>query len=268
MTHEALLLVGRESSNARDVLETHASRLARRNLVDEVRTAVYRSEPVRELREEFAALDADRVYALPMCVAHTRATLEDLPAALSYVAGEVQYCEPIGRSPVVTNVLASRAADAAAADDDTSLILVGFGSSSRPYRRQSVQHHAARLEAESDYGEVVSCFLLQNPTVECVRYQTNRPRAVAVPVFVARSDATERRIPEKLELDRGGVAYAAPLGDHPRLTDAIRAEVERQRVLATAGGEAPASFEASLARDRVPVAADGEGENEGEGRRG
>jgi sirohydrochlorin ferrochelatase len=258
MTHETLLLVGRHGVDTDDVLGTHARRLRERGVVDDVRTLTYERDPVRELRDDLAALSADRVYALPMCLAHSYETTEDLPAALSYVPGDVQYCEPVGRNPAVTGAITERAADAVPPAASASLLLVGFGNSSQPYHRQAVGYHAARLRERSAYGEVVTAFLLQNPAVECARYNVTNDTAVAVPLFVARSDATEREIPEKLELDRGGVAYADPLGTHPRVTDAVAAEVEKQRAL-TAASDAPATFEATLTSTRTPLATDGEG---------
>lgn len=257
MTTEALLLIGRETVHSHRVYETHAERLTRRRNVDEVHTVTYESEPVRELREQLAAITADRVFAVPLCLAHTYDTIDGIPAALSYVPGEVRYCEPIGQSPVVTEVLTRRASNLIPADDDVSLVLVGFGSSSKPYHRQMVEYHATRIREQSAYGEVVTCYLLQNPTVECVRYNVSTDRTVAVPVFLSPSRATAEEIPEKLELGRGGVEYADPLGADDRVTDAIHAEFEKQRVLAT--DEARSSFEAQLTRNRRPVATDGEG---------
>ncbi|MFB6101508.1 MAG: CbiX/SirB N-terminal domain-containing protein [Haloplanus sp.] len=257
MTHDTVLLVGRRAENTEDVLETHARRLRTRGVAEAVRTATYDREPLRELREEFAALSADRVYALPMCLAHRYETTDDLPAALSAVPGTVHYCEPVGRSPAVTRVAAERAAERVPASASASLVLVGFGSSSHPHHRQALAYHASRLRERTDYGEVRTCFLLQNPAVECVRYNVSGERVVAVPLFVSRSAATEREIPSKLELDRGGIEYADPLGTHPGVTDALEAEVARQRVLATDG--MPATFESTLTRSRTPVATDGEG---------
>ncbi len=259
MTDEALLLIGRGTARARELYETHAHRLRRRCGVDEVRVVTYESEPVRELRDELSTVAADRVFALPMCVAHTYDTVDGLPAALSYVSGEVRYCEPPGRSPAVTDVLARRATGLVPADEDASLVVAGFGSSSKPYHRQAVEYHAARLREESAYGEVLTCYLLQNPAVECVRYNVSTGRAVVVPLFLTPTEATEEEIPAKLELDRGGVEYADPLGDARRVTDAIHAEVEKQRVLAGGGDGASASFESSLTDTRRPVATDGEG---------
>jgi sirohydrochlorin ferrochelatase len=259
MTTEAILLIGRRTSHSRAPFERHADRLARRNIVDDVHTATYEAEPVRELRDQLAGITADRVYAVPMYAAHTFDTLNDLPAALSHLPGEVHYCEPLGHSPAVTDVLTSRGTDLVPAGDDTSFVLVSFGSSSKSYHRQATEYHAARIREQSDYGEVVPCYLLQNPTVECVRYNVSNVRAVAVPLFLTRNEATEEQIPAKLELDRGGIEYAEPLGDHARITDAIHAEFEKKRVLAR-GGDAPtASFESELIRNGHSVATDGEG---------
>ena len=183
-------------------------------------------------------------------------TVDGVPAALSYVDGEVRYCEPTGTSPAVTDVLADRGASHVR-PESASLILVGFGSSSLPFNRQAVEYHAARLRRLSDFGEVVSAFLLQNPTVDCARYNVTNDEAVAVPLFVPRSTATDVRVPEELELHRGGIEYADPLGDHPKVTEAVYAEFCKQRALS--GGETKATFEGTLAATCRPMAADGEG---------
>lgn len=258
MPTDALLLIGRDTTHAQQVFETHANRLERRSTLDEVQIATYETEPVRELRDQLTTLSSDRVYAMPMVTAHTFETLRDIPAALSYVPGDVQYCEPLGQSPVVTEVLVERASEHIPPEEDTSIVLVSFGSSSKPYYRQVTEYHAARLRDQSAYGEVVTCYLLQNPAVECARYNVSNSRIVAVPVFPARTQATEEEIPEKLELERGGIEYAEPFGTHSRITDAIAAELEKQRVLAAESAPTE-SFEAQLTRNRRPVATDGEG---------
>lgn len=260
MTTETLLLIGRDAGNTRDVLGVHADRLARCASVDDVEVGVYESEPVPELRDRLRSIAADRVYAVPLSTAHTHDTIDRVPRALSYVPGEVRYCEPLGRSPAVTEVIHERAADARPAAGDVSLVLVGFGSSSKPYHRQTVDYHASRLRERTDYGEVVTCYLIQNPTVECVRYNVSKRHTVAVPLFVSRTEATERRIPEKLELSRGGVEYTAPLGSHPRITDAIRGEVEKRRALASDDAPGSTALAGQVPSTRPPVATDGEGE--------
>jgi sirohydrochlorin ferrochelatase len=259
MTSESILLIGRTTRNAHEVLEAHAQRLRRRSAVDDVEVATYESEPIRELKEQFERISADTVYAVPMCAAHSHDTIDGVPAALSSVAGDVHYCEPLGQSPAVTEVIEEKGANLIPASEDVSLILVGFGSSSKPYHRQTTDYHAARLREQSGYGEVLTCYLLQNPTVECARYNTSNTQSVAVPLFLTRTEATESRIPEELDLARGGIEYADPLGAHPRITDAVHAEVEKQRALAGDDNASAASFEAQLTRTKRPVATDGEG---------
>ncbi|WP_135306128.1 CbiX/SirB N-terminal domain-containing protein [Haloarcula amylovorans] len=259
MTTESILLIGRNTRNAHEVLEAHAGRLNRRAVVDDVEIATYESEPIRELKEEFERISADTVYAVPMCAAHSHDTIDGVPAALSYISGDVHYCEPLGQNPAITEVIKEKGASLIPASDDVSLILVGFGSSSKPYHRQTTDYHAARLREQSGYGEVLTCYLLQNPTVECVRYNTSKNQSVAVPLFLTRTEATESRIPDELELARGGIEYADPLGAHPRITDAVHSEVEKQRALAGDDAESAASFEAQLTRTQRPVATDGEG---------
>jgi len=257
MTTESILLVGRDADGLGDLIGTHARRLRERTDVA-VEVATYEDEPIRELTPQLEAMTAETVYAVPMVAAHTRDTTTEIPAALSAAPGTVHYCEPVGQSPAVTDVLAQRGATEVTPGGDASLVLVSFGSSSKPYQRQTTDYHASRLEAQSAYDSVLTCYLLQNPAVECVRYNVPTSDAVAVPLFLGRSEVTERRIPAALELDRGGIAYADPLLDHPGVTDAIAAEVEKQRALADTA-RPPASFEATLTDTQQPVATDGDG---------
>lgn len=262
MSAESVLLVGRETRTAEGVLSTHAERLRERGIVDSVAVATYGHEPVRELKSQFEGHDSDRVYAVPMCAAHTYETTDGVPRALSYLSGEVRYCEPVGASPAVTDVIEARAAERAAPASDVSLVLVAFGSSSKPHQRETAEYHAARLREHADYGEVLSCYLLQNPAVECVRYNVSNDSAVAVPLFMTRSEATEERVPDALELDRGGMAYADPFGEHPRVTDAIAAAVERQRALTTDDVAPATTVDAHPSGPRRPVATDGDGRSD------
>jgi sirohydrochlorin ferrochelatase len=252
---DALLLIARDTTQAREVVGTHARRLRSTGVADDVRTAYYEHDPVHELGDEFAAVDAETVFALPVTAAHTYETTEDIPAALARCPGEVHYCEPVGRSPGVTGAVRDRAARCA--PDADSLVLVGLGHSALPYGRQTVEYHASRLRDRGAYDEVETCYLLQNPAVECVRYNVTGDDAVAVPLFLTGGPATEEEIPRKLELDRGGLSYADALGAHERVTDAVRAAVETQRVMVD--GAHPPSFEATLTMNARLMATDGRG---------
>ncbi|WP_424018372.1 CbiX/SirB N-terminal domain-containing protein [Halorientalis pallida] len=259
MTQDTLVLVGQEGTHVRETLATHADRIARRGAVDAAHAVTYSEEPGRELRERFRSLPEGVVYVVPAALAHSRETTDVLPRTFPAFDGTVRYCEPIGRSPAITRLVIERATALVEADRDGTLVLVGQGSSSQPYHRQMVEYHATRIAERTDYAAVEPTYLLQNPAVECVRYAVETERSVAVPLFLTANATTDRRIPAKLELDRGGMAYADPLGDHSLVTDAIEGEITRQRALATADRTQPASFEDALVQGARSVATDGEG---------
>ncbi|ELZ39764.1 CbiX/SirB N-terminal domain-containing protein [Halorubrum tebenquichense] len=247
MPRETLLLVGR--NEVRSVAERHADRLRSAGIADAVTTATYAVEPESELRGALSDVRGDRVYAVPMCFAHTHETLKDVPRALNRLSGEVRYCDPIGERRAVTEAIRNRAE---AASDADALVLVALGNSRDDHARTAAASHAARLRAEFD--EVRTAYLLQSPAVECARYTLDADRAVACPLFVGDCEATRDRIPEQLELHRGGIDYADPFGADDVVTDAIAAAVERARETPPAAAPGP-----DLVADADPVATDGSG---------
>jgi len=257
MPHDTLLLVAREAARTTTAFETHARRLSNRDVCDEVRVLTYDHEPRRELGDELRDLETDRAFVLPVSVAHCHETLEAIPGLFDAIDAPVRYCEPLGRSPLVTDALVDRAGAEVPDGPGSSVALVAFGSSGKPYQRQVTEYHADRIRERSAFGEVESCYLLQNPAVECVRYNLSRDHAVAVPLFLADCEATESAIPSKLDLDRGGLAYADPLGEHPLVTEAIAAAVETERTLAET--DSPRTFEETITATARPMATDGDG---------
>jgi len=230
MSTDALMLLARRTPHGRTVARTHAERLRGRLSVDHVHTAFHDGDPQREL--DLSAVTAKEVYAVPLRIGHTYVTTEDYPSALVALPGDVSCCAPAGDAPAVTDALLDRALETES--NPGTILLVGLGHSRLDATSSAVERHAARLRERATVDAVETCYLLQNPTVECARYTISEQPAVAVPAFLADCPATREEIPRKLELDRGGLAYADPVGDHPALTAAIHADVEKQRVLSAA----------------------------------
>lgn len=251
MTRETLMLVGRET--VRPVAEQHADRLRSTDVADSVTTVTYETEPESELKETLSDVRGDRIYAVPMCFAHTHETLKGIPRALNRVSGDIRYCDPIGESPAVTEAIRNRARDAG---DTDALVLVAFGNSRDDHAREAATFHAARLRDEFD--EVRTAYLLQSPAVECARYTLEADHAVACPLFLANCEATRRQIPDQLELHRGGLEYADPFGGDDAVTEAICIAIERERVLAESETSASGLDRVADAR---PVATDGSGKS-------
>lgn len=258
MSNTTLVLIAHNRTHAEPTVETHANRLRSRNIVDTVHTAWYDHTQSPDLTPELSAITADTIYAYPLTLTHTYDTLNDIPTSLNSLPGTVHYCDPIGQHPALTPALVDRATSQSPPGPDTSLALVGFGSSSLPYQRQTVEYYADRLRETTDYAEIVTSYLLQNPAVECVRYNLTAETAVVLPVFLLPSEATEHHIPDKLELDRGGLNYADPIGTHKRLTDAIHASIEHKRILAQTD-HTPTPDHTSPRQDVSRVVTDGDG---------
>ena len=233
---DTLLLVGR--THTRDVARIHADRLRSRGVADRVSVATYDDTPA-----ELAPDTTGTVYVVPMTAAPDRDTTRAIPGAIP----NARHCEPVGTSPAVARAIARRADTALPAAPDVSLALVAFGDSAGNGSRRTTEQQAGRLRETTAYGEVTTAYMLQNPAVECLRYNLSGERAVVVPFFIAASEETEQAIPEKLELDRGGLVYADPLGTHEVVTDAIEAELAKARAIGS--GTAAVS----------PVATDGRG---------
>lgn len=253
MTAETLLLIGRGNETTFDV---HAGRLRERGVAETVEVATYRHDPTRELRDQMSDISGDVVYVVPMSGTHTTETTEAIPTALSGLDGAVHYCDPVGCNPAVTGALIDRAK--AAGGSGGSIALVGLGSAGGRDRQGTVEFHAQRIRARSGYDEVLTCYLMRNPAVECVRYNVSNDRAVAVPVFVSRGPATEHEIPERLELSRGGLAYADPLGGHERVTAAVESILDTRRALVSEESGSTARARPSHRR----LATDGDGRPE------
>lgn len=234
---DTLLLVGR--SHVGNTARDHAERLRERGVADRVSVATYDDDPA-ELAPETGS---GPVYVVPMAAAPDRDTARAIPGVLP----EAHHCEPVGTSPAVARAIADRARETLPPDPDVSLALVAFGNGSGPGSWRTTEQQADRLRETAGYGDVTTAYLLQNPAVECLRYNLSGDRAVVVPFFVASCEETDRAVPERLELDRGGIAYADPLGSHAAVTDAIEAELAKARAIGS--GTAAVS----------PVATDGRG---------
>ncbi|MDG5775751.1 sirohydrochlorin chelatase [Haloarculaceae archaeon H-GB2-1] len=234
----ALVLVGRSAAGAGDVLATHAARLRERAVADEVTTLQYDHDPVAEIADELAAVEAETVFVSPLVVEREHFPARDVERVTDRT---VHVCEPLGWSPALTDAVLDRADANVSTPAAATLVLVGLGRSSASDRDLAVAYHADRIRERDVYAQVLDGYLLQNPAVECVRYDVATEEVVVVPVFPARCQATEERIPKALGFEPDGIA--APLGAHPRVTDCIQAELARERVLREGSRSVPGGAE-------------------------
>jgi sirohydrochlorin ferrochelatase len=232
MTSRIIVLVKRQQEQSDKTVETHAERLRDREVAESVVVERYPDATERaDLTVDYSERDTEEVYVVPMVSAQTKGTQQAMTTMAEYIAGSATFCNPVGYSPFVTDIIVDRASEVVEPAADVSLILISLGSSSLPYQRRMLCYHRTRLLEQTAYGEVTISHLLQDPTVECARHNVSNEHTVAVPVFVSSNVTTREEIPQKLGVDSGNIDYTDPLGTHLRLTDAIQAEVAKQRAI-------------------------------------
>lgn len=249
---DALVLIGRETAGSAAVLETHARRLRDRGVADSVHTVQYDSNPGRSLREAVADLDAAQMYVVPTALDRSRLDASRIREAADRAS--IHVCEPVGRSPAVTDVLVERARERADVPSETTVILAGLGRGCDDGTAPAAAYHAERMRESTTFDQVLTCYLVQEPSPECVGLDAVNDEAVVVPLFLADCEATDDRLPDVVDADGLTVAHADPLGTHTRVTDGVAGEVARMRVIAEA-----ADAGAVTADDSPTIAADGNG---------
>ena len=124
---------------------------------------------------------------------------------------------------------------------DSSLLLVGHGSSHNAQSSAPAFQHGEELRRRKIFAEVLECFWKQTPTIaEAVqRIRVNSGRIFIVPLFISEGYFTEQAIPQALGLRDSGqndfdlplvqrrgeqlLYYCAPVGTHQRMTEVLLA---------------------------------------------
>lgn len=123
---------------------------------------------------------------------------------------------------------------------DTTLVVLGHGSTKNDGSAGSVFQHAAELRRRGLFAEVREAFWKQEPKVAAVLASIPSPSVIIVPLFISEGYFTEEAIPEALGFKQPGettwsrklrrtgqtLVYTRPAGVHPHLTDVLRQRAE------------------------------------------
>lgn len=123
---------------------------------------------------------------------------------------------------------------------DTTLVLVGHGSTLNAESAAPTYQHADELRRRGVFGQVLEAFWKQEPTLAGVLRGAFLPRVFVVPLFISEGYFTEEVIPRELGFApngaggfervqrRGGqtIHYCGPVGTHESMTDVILARAE------------------------------------------
>jgi sirohydrochlorin cobaltochelatase len=268
--------------DARVPTESHAARIRRAEVFDEVRTAFWKEEP--SFREVLRTVDSDEVYVVPLFVSEGYFTEQVIPRELRLegwsveswdsdgvsathatftptdVDKRVYYCGPVGTHDAMTDVIVSRA-ESVTDDPDVgpgfALAIVGHGTERNANSAKAIHYHADRLRERDRFEEVLALFMDEEPEVDDLADHVTATDVVLVPLFVADGYHTQEDIPEDVGLTedyREGydvpafvedhrVWYAGAVGTEPLVADVI---AERA---ADAGASVDGALESTRSRN-------------------
>ena len=118
---------------------------------------------------------------------------------------------------------------------DSTLILIGHGSTLNRDSAAPTRQHAAALRARGVFGQVLEAYWKQEPSICGVLRGAWYPRVFIVPLFISEGYFTEQVIPRELGLATPGsvgfdrvrtisgreVRYCGPVGTHGSMTEVL-----------------------------------------------
>lgn len=124
---------------------------------------------------------------------------------------------------------------------NSALVIVGHGSTVNPDSSAPTHDHARTIRERRIFREVHSCFWKEEPSLREILRMIESDEVYVVPNFISEGYFTRTVIPRELELTgpvtrlgRQTVKYCAPVGSHPRMTEALL-----RRARETAPGVSP-----------------------------
>lgn len=139
---------------------------------------------------------------------------------------------PLGLDPAVPGLaggaVLAALAETGRASEQTTVLVLGHGSSRRPDSAQATRTLASALQARHGFRRTVALFLEEAPFIHDWPEVTGGEAAVAFPFFLSGGHHEERDLPRALAASGGNAPRLLPaLGRHPGLVDLICARSNR-----------------------------------------
>ena len=262
----ALLLLGHGSTlNADSSAPTyqHAEEIRRRGDFAEVHVGFWKEEP--NFRQALLQTTCRTVYVVPNFISSGYFTEQVIPRELGLTGPKtfvedktVYYCQPVGLSHAMTEVLLQRAREVATASAEpcdpkqTCLFICGHGTSLNDNSTKIIHEQAEIIRQRGLYADCQAVLMEQRPFVKDWRTLTSSPDVIVVPFFISDGLHSYEDIPVLLGLThniresafsnphREGARrlwYASAIGTDSGIADVILdsvAQLEREQGVAVA----------------------------------
>lgn len=191
----ALVLVGHGSTTNPDSSQPTrllADTIRSLGIFDEVSSCFWKEEP--SMREVLHGIVSPVVYIVPHFISEGYFTRTVIPREFA-LDGPVTIrggkrlfsCDPAGSHSSMTQLLIRRARETAPAapKGQTSLIIVGHGTTLDANSAAAARIQADRIAKDSGYAEVLSCYMEEDPLVSQWASLTTFPHVVVLPFFIS-----------------------------------------------------------------------------------
>ncbi len=208
----ALVILGHGSTENPDSstpTQEHAEDLRARGLFAEVHTAFWKEEP--SFRQVWPLIESPVAYFVPDFISEGYFTQQVIPRELELSGRITQhngttayYCDPVGVHASMTQLLLKRAREIAGdvPPEETSLIIVGHGTSLNTQSTQVIKDQAARLNASGGgYAEVLDAYMEEPPFIADWHQMAQAPNVVVVPFFISDGLHSYQDIPVLLGIE-------------------------------------------------------------------
>jgi sirohydrochlorin cobaltochelatase len=118
---------------------------------------------------------------------------------------------------------------------NSTLVLVGHGSTLNADSSAPTHQHADELKRRNIFGQVLTAFWKEEPAICAVLRAAYKPRVFCVPLFISEGYFTEEVIPRELgfaageRVKRNGeqtIFYCGPIGTHDSMTEVLLARAQ------------------------------------------
>lgn len=208
----------------------------------DVSCAFLKEEPFIEL-DLLESMEAENICIIPDFLAEGYFTRKVIPKTLQLAeqGKQVRYCPPVGTHPMMAELI-HIAADEVMGDwspEQTSLLVIGHGSTKSPCSKQTLKSHLAEVRSQGHWNQVDDLWLEENPRVGDWSKVAAQRRVVILPFLLNDGQHGGWDIPADLGIKQGSpvhgvthqlagceVRLAPALGTSPRFADAIAAIAE------------------------------------------
>lgn len=207
MKDTALVLLGHGSTvnpSSAVPVSLHADAVRRKDVFHSVHTGFLKETPLIE--ECLDYVTAAKVIVLPVFLAEGYYTKKVIPQKLNLEEKEqdVSYLKPLGLDDMIQKIIIDLAQRALGEWDEkeTSLVLLGHGSTKSKTSKDTLLEHIEKLKAQTGFAQITDLWLEEPPFINEWREVVEQKQVLFIPYLVADGQHGGWDMPEMIGIER------------------------------------------------------------------